>query len=98
VYGDRIYHDEAGMAELKERYNIEVLPCQKRKRGQKHLKADQKYFSTMVSRIRQPVESFFNWINQMTGIQIASKVRSLKGLFKHVYAKLTAGLLILIGF
>ncbi|MEO1263709.1 MAG: transposase [Bacteroidota bacterium] len=98
VYGDKIYHDEAGRIELKRMFGIEVLPSQRRKKGQKHLKADQKIFSTLVSRIRQPVESFFNWINQKTGIQIASKVRSLKGLFKHVYAKLTAGLLILIGF
>lgn len=98
VYGDRIYHDQAGMAELKQLYNIQVMPCQKRKKGQEHLKADQKYFSTLVSRIRQPVESFFNWINEKTGIQIASKVRSLKGLLKHIYAKLTAGLLILNGF
>ena len=98
VYGDRIYHDEAGMAELKQLYNIQVMPCQKRKKGQQYLKADQKYFSTLVSQIRQPVESFFNWINEKTGIQIASKVRSLKGLLKHIYAKLTAGLLILNGF
>lgn len=98
VYGDRIYHDETGMADLKQFFNIQVMPCQKRKKGQKNLHADQKYFSTMVSRIRQPIESFFNWINDKTGIQIASKVRSLKGLFKHVYAKLTVGLLILIGF
>lgn len=98
VYGDRIYHDEAGMAELKQLYNIQVMPCQKRRKGQQYLKADQKYFSTLVSQIRQPVESFFNWINEKTGIQTASKVRSLKGLLKHIYAKLTAGLLILNGF
>lgn len=98
VYGDRIFHDQAGAKELKERYDIELIACQKRKKGQKHLHADQKYFSTMVSQIRQPVESFFNWINDKTGIQVASKVRSLKGLFKHIYARLTAAILILLGF
>ena len=98
VFGDRIYHDQAGMEELKKMYNIEVMPCQKRKRGQAHLFTDQKYFSTAVSRIRQPVESFFNWIDQKTGIQIASKVRSTKGLFKHLFGKITAALLILFGF
>lgn len=98
VFGDKIYKDEGIKADLKKFYNIEVYACQKRKKGQKYLRADQKYFNTLVSRARQPVESFFNWINQKTGIQIASKVRSLKGLLKHIHAKLTAALLILIGF
>lgn len=98
VFNDRIYHDEAAMEALKKEFNIEVMPCQKRKRGQAHLWADQKFFSTAVSHVKQPVESFFNWINDKTGIQIASKVRSTKGLFKHIFGKLTAALLILIGF
>jgi hypothetical protein len=97
VFGDKIYKDEAIKADLKQFYNIEVYACQKRKQGQASLWADQKYFNTLVSKIRQPVESFFNWINQLTGIQIASKVRSLKGLFKHIHAKLTAALFILMG-
>ena len=98
VFSDRIYHDQKAIKELKEQFNIEVMPCQKRKKGQKHLYADQKFFSTGVSRAKQTVESFFNWINQKTGIQMASKVRSTQGLFKHIFGKLTAALLILIGF
>jgi len=98
VFSDRIYHDEGVAPELKAQFDIEVMPCQKRKKGQKHLFADQKLFSTAVSRVKQPVESFFNWINEKTGIQMASKVRSTKGLFKHIFGKLTAALLILIGF
>lgn len=98
VFSDRIYHDQGAWQDLKEQFNIEVMPCQKRKRGQKQLFANQKLFSTGVSRIKQPVESFFHWINDKTGIQVASKVRSTKGLFKHVFGKLTAALLILAGF
>ncbi|MHB1104890.1 MAG: hypothetical protein ACYCZ2_00890 [Lutibacter sp.] len=43
-----------------------------------------------VSAIRQPIESFFNWINEKTQIQNASKVRSFKGLIVHIFGKLPA--------
>ena len=95
VFGDKIFHDQAGMQYLKEQYNIEVMPCQKRKKGQKHLHADQKLFNTLVSRARQPVESFFNWLEEKTGIQYASKVRATSGLCKHVFGALAAALFIL---
>jgi hypothetical protein len=36
-------------------------------------------FSTAVSRIRQPIESLFNWLVEKTDIQRASKVRPTKG-------------------
>lgn len=47
-------------------------------------------FSKTVSTIRQPIESFFNWINEKTQIQNASKVRSLNGLLVLIFGKLTA--------
>ena len=37
-------------------------------------------YDKMVSSVRQPIESFFNWLNEKTQIQKASKVRSSKGL------------------
>lgn len=96
VFGDKIYHDEAAARELMETLNIEMMPCQKRKKGQQNLASDQKFLNTMISQIRQPVESFFNWIHEKTGIQQASKVRSTKGLLKHIFGRLVAALLILI--
>lgn len=92
VFGDKIFHDEQGMQYLKEEYNIEMMPCNKRKKGQKHLHTDQKLFNTLVSRTRQPVESFFNWLEEKTGIQYASKVRATSGLCKHVFGALAAAL------
>lgn len=47
-------------------------------------------YSRTVSKIRQPIESFFNWINEKTQIQNASKVRSLNRLMVHIFRKLTA--------
>ena len=96
VYGDKIYFDKEVFEDFQKDYRVHVLACQKRKKGQKHLFADQKFFNTMISQIRQPIESFFNWLEQKTSIQMASKVRSLKGLFKHVYGKLAAALFLLI--
>jgi hypothetical protein len=96
VFGDKIFHDQAGMEELKTNFNIEVMPCNKRKKGQKYLYPDQKLFNTLVSKARQPIESFFNWLEEKTGIQCASKVRSTKGLFKHIFGRLAAALFLLI--
>lgn len=92
VYGDKIFHDQPGIEHLKEEYNIEMMPCQKRKKGQPFLHADQKFFNTLVSKARQPIESFFNWLEEKTGIQCAAKVRSTQGLFKHIFGALAAAL------
>lgn len=45
-------------------------------------------FSKAVSTIRQPIESFFNWMNEKTKLQNATKVRSLNGLIVHIFGKL----------
>jgi hypothetical protein len=96
LYADKIFHDQLAIEELKEQYHIEMMPCNKRKKGQRHLYADQKLFNRLVSQSRQPIESFFNWLEQKTGIQAASTVRSTQGLFKHVFARLAAALFLLI--
>jgi len=53
-------------------------------------KAANDLFSAAVSRIRQPIESLFNWLIEKTDIQRASKVRSTKGLMVHVFGRLAA--------
>jgi hypothetical protein len=47
-------------------------------------KASNDLYSTAVSRIRQPIESLFNWLIEKTNIQRACKVRSTKGLLVHL--------------
>ncbi|MCH2083915.1 MAG: transposase [Saprospiraceae bacterium] len=54
--------------------------------------AADKLFSTEVSRIRQPIESLFNWIIEKTDIQRASKVRSRQGLIVHVFGRIAAAI------
>ncbi len=97
VFLDKAYHDEAAAPMLLEEFGIRTEPVHKRKKNQKELHCDQKLRNEEVSRVRQPGESFFNWVIDKTGVQVASKVRSLKGLMKHVFGKLTVALLILNG-
>ena len=53
-------------------------------------------FSTAVSRIRQPIESLFNWLIEKTDIQRASKIRSTNGLLVLVFGRITAAYIFLI--
>jgi hypothetical protein len=62
----------------------------KKQKGQKYLEAADQLYSTAISRIRQPIESCFSWIEEKVKIQIASKVRSYNALIVHVFGKLTA--------
>jgi hypothetical protein len=92
-FGDKIYHDEPFFKNLYHRnYSIMYTPIKEIKGKSETLKyhdyAYESLFSKAVSRIRQPIESFFNWINEKTGLQNASKVRSLNGLMVHIYGKL----------
>jgi hypothetical protein len=45
-------------------------------------------YSRAVLRVRQPIESLFNWLIEKSDIQKASKVRSTKGLLVHAYGRL----------
>jgi hypothetical protein len=39
-----------------------MYPIQKRKRGQSELDATQKLMNKVFSSVRQPIESFFQWV------------------------------------
>lgn len=90
VYGDSAYVDEAAAQELLDLYNVTVCPIQKRKRGQPILFYEQRCQNTAISTIRQPIEGYFNWLIEHTGIQNASKCRSTKGALTHMFGKIAA--------
>jgi hypothetical protein len=71
-----------------------VLTPVKKRKGQEHLDAADAWLSRAVSQVRQPVESLFNWIEEKTGIEIASKVRSCQGLLVHVFGRLAAAMFV----
>jgi hypothetical protein len=56
----------------------------------KWLYAADKLFSAAVSKIRQPIESLFNWFIEKVDLQNASKTRSTKGIIVHVFGRLAA--------
>jgi len=94
-FGDKIYYDEPFFEALyNEKNSTMFTPIKETKGKAEELKQrDRAYkdlFSRAVSTIRQPIESFFNWIEQKTQIQNASRVRSTKGLIVHVFGKLAA--------
>jgi len=72
-----------------------LLAVRKKPKG-KELSAGQKYYNRMVSRLRQPIESFFNWLIDKTDIQRAGTVRSTEGLMIHCWGKLTFAFYLLV--
>ena len=93
--GDKAYCDGPLKERLAEDQNLDLLTPIKKEKGQQTLPAADKLYSEAVSRLRQPIESLFSWIDEQTGIQRASKVRSYQGLVVHVFGRLAAAMLIL---
>ena len=73
-------------ARLKEQAT-EIITPKKKPKG-KELTEFENYHNRLIAKFRQPIESLFNWINEKTGIQRASKVRSTNGLMIHCWGKL----------
>ena len=102
IFGDKIYSDfEYFNDDRKQKQNIEMFTPVKAVKGQseqerQRRKAYNDLFSTAVSKVRQPIESFFNWLNEKTTIQRAQKVRSTKGLLVHTMGKIAIAFIYLI--
>jgi len=50
------------------KHDTELMTPIKLKKGQKKLFLPEQLFSTEVSRVRQPIESLFSWLQENTGI------------------------------
>lgn len=100
-WGDKIYYNKEFFEQLEvEKKSIMLTPV-KAVKGQtdwekQFNKAADDLFSKAVSKVRQPIESFFNWLIEKTDFQKASKVRSTKGLMIHVFGKIAAAFINLI--
>jgi hypothetical protein len=95
LYLDKAYADAPLAKALKADQELTLLTPIKKAKGQASLDAADGLWSTAVSRLRQPIESLFNWIEEKTGIQRASKVRSTNGLLVHVFGRLAAAMWLL---
>jgi hypothetical protein len=101
IFDDKIFFDKPYFDAKWGKQNIQMLTPVKLIKGEtdairQREKAYRDLYSASVSKVRQPIESFFNWLNEKTKIQKAQKVRSIKGLNVHVFGKLAAAFLFLI--
>ena len=92
-FGDKIYHDQPYFNHLAQRQNAIMHTPVKGVKGQAEcIKqfdwAANELYSKAVSKIRQPIESAFSWLQVHTEIQRASLVRSTNGLLVHVFGRL----------
>lgn len=94
LFGDKAFSDTSLKQQLKEQNTRLFVPL-KKPQG-KDQSESSKYYSRLVSRLRQPIESFFKWLNDKTQIQAASSVRSTDGLLLHCFGKLSFALLLLV--
>ena len=97
IFADKAYIDQAFNEKLEQNANACILTPVKLVKGQSEWerqfnKATDDLFSTAVSKVRQPIEAFFNWLIEKTDIQRASKVRSAKGLVVHVFGRIAAAI------
>lgn len=92
IYADKIYIDHDFNLQLEKQNNSTIITPIKKQKGQKFEDAADNFFSKAVSAVRQPIESFFNWLNEKTQMQNATKIRSSKGLLVHVWGKMAAAL------
>ena len=100
-FGDKIYQNKEFFSDFEKEKNSVMLTPVKAVKGEcqeirNRDKASNDLYSTAVSRVRQSIESFFNWLIQKTDIQRASKVRSTKGLLVHLFGKIASAFINLI--
>lgn len=95
IYLDKAYADALLAQAAKDEQALAIRTPVKKKKQQDFLEVIDHWLSVAVSRVRQPIESLFNWIEEKTGIQKASKVRSINGLQVHVFGRLAAAMYLL---
>jgi len=94
LLGDKAFCDPLLEAMLNQQQTTLYTP-RKKPKG-KELSAGEKYYNRLVCRLRQPIESLFNWLIDKTDIQRAGRVRSTEGLMLHCFGKLTFAMLLLV--
>lgn len=94
LYADKAYKS-ARLSFWLEQQGVWLRTPPKKEKGQEQLGMFEALLSTSISRVRQPIDSLFSWFEEHTSIQMASKVRSLKGLMVHVDGRLVAAMYLL---
>jgi hypothetical protein len=96
---DKAYADTALAKQILKNNHLLLTPLKDKKGWEALFKQSEQAFNDLfnkaVATLRQPIESLFNRINELTLIQNASKVRSSNGLILHLYGKLAAAIMIM---
>jgi hypothetical protein len=71
LVGDKAYVNRTLRTQMIKEQNLEIVTPIKKAKGQPRPSAADRLYSELVSRIRQPIESLFSWIEEKTGIQAA---------------------------
>jgi len=95
VYCDKMYKDNAWEAKILEENDITIFTPVKLNKGQERLESADNMFSQAVSRVRQTIESFFNWLQEITQIEKASKIRSANGLESFIFVRIAFACLVI---
>ena len=90
LLADKAYIDSTWETILHHENNLKIVTPRKKAKGDTLVSGDT--YSTSVSMLRQPIESFFNWMEVRFHIQRANLVRSAAGLLSHVFASLGAAM------
>lgn len=94
LFADRAYADAAWASELADHRKIQLLTPRKKKPLDTLCSGD--CFNSSIASRRQPIESFFNWLQSKSAIQSASSVRSLPGLLFLIFSSLAFCLFLLL--
>ena len=89
LFADKAYISSVWKSELAIR-GVPLITPFKLKKGSSVLPIGDSLVSSLISAIRQPIDSFFSWLHETTNIQSASKVRSRNGLLSFVFARLAS--------
>lgn len=95
LVADKAYFYHHRQTEADE-HGTSIYAIQPRVRRQIRLPLFTQVRNTVISRIRQPIESWFSWLDRKTHIQNASRVRSTKGLLTHLFGRLAAAMVAMI--
>jgi hypothetical protein len=100
-FGNKSYQNKGFFSDFEKEKNAVMMTPVKAVKGEcqeirNRDKASNDLYSIAVSRIGQPIESFFNWLIEKTNIQRACKARSTKRLLVHVFGKRGAAFINLI--
>ena len=94
LFGDKAFAQKEIINLLKAQNSQLAVPKKKPKNAE--LSSFEKYHNRLISKFRQPIESLFNWINEKTALQKASKVRSTNALLIHCWGKLVFAFYLLV--